>query len=189
VLFHQKESKKWNIRLALAVLGILVGIFATIVPSNIASAKENPLKHISNLSPHKTLTGELFSDVVRLQDLRSFEVVTFHDTFDVTLRHVDAELFPYLSTAIQNQNTLPVGSPGEGIVHLECKGLDCRTIEATVTAGHQGPAVWKQQFKNMSFWVVRRNPKAVVDEIATTLGHAYQPTSTIRTTDASTFKH
>ncbi len=116
-------------------------------------------------------------DFAKLSALKSFEVEPLHDTYDPDVQHVDAELYSYLGSNLEKSGVVPMASPAEGVIHLDCHGNEfrCAQITARITLGKNGPVVWSKVFKNATFFtLLHREQKEVAKEIADHLAQTYQ---------------
>jgi hypothetical protein len=81
-----------------------------------------------------------------LGELRSFDVLDMegHD-FSSSRENVPAEILEYARTALQNDDRLRYGSPGQGLLRFSCVNNGCSRIRAEVTQGLNGPVVWQTE--------------------------------------------
>lgn len=81
-----------------------------------------------------------------LGELRSFDVMDIerHD-FSASRENVPAEILEYARTALQNDDRLRYGSPGQGLLRFSCVDNGCSHIRAEVTQGLNGPVVWQTE--------------------------------------------
>lgn len=93
------------------------------------------------------------SSSLRLGDLKSFEVDQYNTAFGTERVPIEAEYPPILRTALNQETSLPKGSPADGVIHMYCvKWPECNDIKVNVTAGWDGPEVWSTVTKKYKFF-------------------------------------
>ena len=79
-----------------------------------------------------------------LGEIRSFDVMDIERSeFSSDRESVPAEILEYARSAMQNDERLRYGSPGQGLLRFHCANSACSVIRAEVTQGSDGPVVWQ----------------------------------------------
>jgi len=145
-------SKPFTAWLTFVLSGLLVGSVWT---TGVGWAA-NPFHHIHhkkvNSAPARpdgfvpvSNSGSLSGGSL-LGQIHSFDVMDMEPgIFSSSHVNVPAEVMEYARTALQNDDRLSYGSPGQGMLRFSCANESCSRIRTEVLMGLNGPVVWKTE--------------------------------------------
>lgn len=109
-----------------------------------------------------------------LSELKTFDLDMFQGAYALhDHRFMRTELKVYLMEELQNDSTLQYQSPGQGRIHLSCRGVKCQFLNVSITDGPKGPEVWRGYVTNYALGIPyynlgssRRTAEAITKKIA-----------------------
>jgi hypothetical protein len=104
-------------------------------PTAMAGTKAKPGAGKSEISP-------------ALAQIQNFEVAAFTPHFSTTPQFPPPELYEYVRAGMQQSGAFSLGSPADGRLNLNCQGLACRTVVASIV----GPTGTVWEYPQQAYW-------------------------------------